>query len=213
MRDLYQAFAEARKLNKERGFTLIELLVVIAIIAILAAIAIPQFAKYRMRAFNSAAESDLRNLATAEEALYADFQIYGSSENAALNALTGTCGNGAVLTGPLNGATQTVAGAAVAGTRPTDGLVTGVGFGVSANVDIVANTDGNCSTYVAAAHHNNGNTEFAKDADSTAIYICRDDSYVGDAAGALPVTPPAPTPDNDDLNGVACGGLVGWVVQ
>ena len=213
MRDLYQAFAEARKLNRERGFTLIELLVVIAIIAILAAIAIPQFAKYRMRAFNSAAESDIRNLATAEEALYADFQIYGSSEQSTLNAVTGTCGNGTILTGPLNGATQTAAGAAVAGTRPTDGLQTGVGFGVSANVDIVANTDANCSTYVSAAHHNNGNTEFGKDADSTAIYICRDDTFVGNAAGALPVAPPAPTPDADDFNGVACGGVVGWIVQ
>jgi len=38
-------------MNNEKGFTLIELMVVIAIIGILAAIAIPQFGKYRERAF------------------------------------------------------------------------------------------------------------------------------------------------------------------
>ena len=44
-----------RKLNK-KGFTLIELMIVIAIIGILAAIAIPQFAAYRAKSYNSAAQ-------------------------------------------------------------------------------------------------------------------------------------------------------------
>ncbi len=216
MRSLYEAFPHARRVNREKGFTLIELLVVIAIIAILAAIAIPQFARYRMRAFNSAAESDLRNLATAEEALYADYQIYGTTEQNNLSSLSGTCGNGSVLTGPMNAATQTVTGAAVAGTRPTDNLVVGVGFGISTNVDIVANTDGNCSTYIAGAHHNSGNTVYGKDSDSTAIYICRDDGFVGDTAGSIPsnLTTITPTLGQDDFNTTGnCGGAVGWIVQ
>ncbi|HCX72971.1 MAG TPA: pilus assembly protein, partial [Candidatus Cloacimonas sp.] len=49
-----------------------ELLVVVAIIGILAAIAIPQFAQYRENAFNSAAESDLRNVKTSLESYYAE---------------------------------------------------------------------------------------------------------------------------------------------
>src|SRR5437867_13457397 len=56
-----------RALRNNAGFTLIDLLVVFAIIGILAAIAIPQFAIYRQKGFDSRAESDLRNAATAEE--------------------------------------------------------------------------------------------------------------------------------------------------
>lgn len=64
------------KKGNQKGFTLIELLVVVAIIAILAAIAIPQFAAYRIRSYNAAAESDARNLKTSLEAYFADYQQY-----------------------------------------------------------------------------------------------------------------------------------------
>jgi len=63
------------KLN-QKGFTLIELMIVIAIIGILAAIAIPQFAAYRRKSYNSAAISDLRTAKTTLEAYYADVQVY-----------------------------------------------------------------------------------------------------------------------------------------
>lgn len=60
----------------EKGFTLIELLVVVAIIGILAAIAIPQFSAYRNQGFNARSSSDLRNLATAQEAWFAQNAAY-----------------------------------------------------------------------------------------------------------------------------------------
>ena len=70
--------------KSQKGFTLIELLIVVAIIGILAAIAIPQFAAYRQKAFNSAALSDARNIKTGMEAFSSDSPggLYPTSLNA-----------------------------------------------------------------------------------------------------------------------------------
>lgn len=67
-----------------KGFTLIELLIVVVIIGILAAIAIPKFANTKEKATVASMKSDLRNMATAQEGYYADFNTYTNSL-AALN--------------------------------------------------------------------------------------------------------------------------------
>jgi prepilin-type N-terminal cleavage/methylation domain-containing protein len=74
-------------MTNEKGFTLIELLVVIAIIGILAAIAIPQFAEYRARGFDARSRSDLRNVATAEEAYFVDYEVYKACTQATCASL------------------------------------------------------------------------------------------------------------------------------
>jgi prepilin-type N-terminal cleavage/methylation domain-containing protein len=67
---------EFRFRKNEKGFTLIELLIVVAIIGILAAIAIPQFASYRQKAFDSAAQSALKTMRTSLEGHYTEYFEY-----------------------------------------------------------------------------------------------------------------------------------------
>ena len=78
-------------MSSRTGFTLIELLVVIVIISLLAAIAIPKFTNTKEKAHIAAMKSDLRNLATAEEAFFYDSAKYTLSF-AQMSGLTPTDG-------------------------------------------------------------------------------------------------------------------------
>jgi type IV pilus assembly protein PilA len=60
----------------ERGFTLIELMAVILIVAVLMVIALPTLLGARTRAYDRAAQSDVRNAFAAEKAYYTDTLTY-----------------------------------------------------------------------------------------------------------------------------------------
>jgi len=64
---------------KAQGFTLIELLIVVVIVGLLAAIAIPKMANTKQKAYVAQMKSDIKNLATAEEAFFYDSAFYTTS--------------------------------------------------------------------------------------------------------------------------------------
>ena len=64
--------------TNRKGFTLIELLIVVVIIGILAAIAIPKFANTKEKAYIASMKSDLKNLVTTQESVFADSGKYTS---------------------------------------------------------------------------------------------------------------------------------------
>jgi prepilin-type N-terminal cleavage/methylation domain-containing protein len=75
----------------QSGFSVIEILVVGAIMGILALIAVPQFSMYRERGYNTSASNDLRNVAAAQEAYFAQNAKYLAIQNCSNTAADANC--------------------------------------------------------------------------------------------------------------------------
>jgi type IV pilus assembly protein PilA len=171
-----------RTKKNKKGFTLIELLIVVAIIAILAAIAIPQFTQYRIKGYNSAALGDIRNAKTVEEALYADFQAYGDTDNSP------GCNGGICTTTP---ATIT--------TIDSAGNSRSLSVGMSNGVHLMAKTNvgGGAagSNYLIFTKHIRGNSMFMADGNAAALY------WLPVTADANMVDPGYPSTPGNDISG------------
>ena len=191
-----------RKMHKknDKGFTLVELMIVVAIIGILAAIAIPQFAAYRIRGFNSSAISDVRNINTDEVTYYADWMVYGGTANAAVAAgMTAAVTNG-LLTGPIATNMGFITSNDAAGTSRSQAVQAGNG------VTIEADTNAGCTAVNITAKHTQGDTWFAIDSDASAIYFSQDKTATGIGVALTNADGVAPVVAADEYTGGAVTG-------
>lgn len=205
---------ELKKLyKKNQGFTLVELMIVVAIIGILAAIAIPQFAAYRIRGYNSSAISDVRNLNTSQAALFADWQRYGITQataGAVFNVVApGGAAGAFVIGGDANGD-----GLATLDTVNTPrGIQIAVGNGVStgASTDVAVAAATPTTAFSAVAKHLQGNTVYGVDSDTVNVYQNPGLLAPGAGLNAFPGTIGV-TVDVDDFQ-AAADTAAGWSIK
>lgn len=206
-----------------QGWTLPEVLTAVFLASVLMGIAVPLFADERFKAFNSAAESDVRNLKTAEEILMGDYRVYGATEEGTLPGSGGVKGTGAELMGPLEAAkaagdtgnlrkrpgsaaatAPAIPGAFITG-KDSEGVVRGIGISVGAGVFLQADISPKGDANAIYGRHQQGNQAYSSESDTTGIFVCENDAWVNQK-GILAKRAAEVSAMYDDLAEEDCGG-------
>jgi hypothetical protein len=149
-----------------------------------------------MRSYNSSGQSDVRNFSTSQAAFFADWQVYGKTNNAGADASVR-------LTGPSVAGTHQIVGTDAAA------VVRALDIPIGRGVDLYGETDAGRNTFSGVSKHVQGDSLYGVDADTTAVYMCPDALCVAAGtqlvAGDLPVSPPTMA---DNFNGQA-----NWVAK